>query len=143
MEAAQNPAAQAQAQAPQPQQPPKTQSQPSQPQQSSKSYHHKDRDRAASRATSAASGADSGFLDYGPGPSDYDYSDSRGGDKGSASRGGRKDKDNFRGGGAAGTKDHKGINRALIGTKPCSFWAQGKCAKGDQCTFRHDPNDLK
>ncbi|KAK7947158.1 c-x8-c-x5-c-x3-h type zinc finger protein [Apiospora aurea] len=143
MEAAQNPAAQAAAPPQQPQPQP-----PSQPQQPSKSYHHKDRDRAAARATSAASGADAGFLDYGPGPSDYDYSDSRGGsDKGgaSSSRGGRKDKDNFRGGGAAGgaAKDHKGINRALIGTKPCSFWAQGKCAKGDQCTFRHDPNDLK
>ncbi|KAI0595440.1 hypothetical protein F4775DRAFT_369546 [Biscogniauxia sp. FL1348] len=42
-----------------------------------------------------------------------------------------------------GTKDHKGINRSLIGTKPCTFWAKGQCAKGDQCTFRHDPNDLK
>jgi len=40
-------------------------------------------------------------------------------------------------------KDHKGINRALIGTKPCTFWAKGQCAKGDSCTFRHDPNDLK
>ncbi|KAI5925148.1 hypothetical protein F4810DRAFT_90936 [Camillea tinctor] len=39
-------------------------------------------------------------------------------------------------------KDHKGINRSLIGTKPCTFWAKGQCAKGDQCTFRHDPNDL-
>lgn len=42
-----------------------------------------------------------------------------------------------------GTKDHKGINRSLIGTKPCTFWAKGQCAKGDKCTFRHDPNDLK
>ncbi|KAI1419697.1 hypothetical protein F5Y12DRAFT_208812 [Xylaria sp. FL1777] len=42
-----------------------------------------------------------------------------------------------------GTKDHKGINRALIGTKPCTFWAKGQCAKGEHCTFRHDPNDLK
>ncbi|GAP83188.1 putative c-x8-c-x5-c-x3-h type zinc finger protein [Rosellinia necatrix] len=41
------------------------------------------------------------------------------------------------------TKEHKGINRALIGTKPCTFWAKGQCAKGDNCTFRHDPNDLK
>lgn len=94
-------------------------------------YNHKDRDRAVSRP---APGGDAGFLDYGPGPSDYDY-DAR--DKGAR---GRKEKDNgFR----AAAKDHKGINRALIGTKPCSFWAQGKCAKGDQCTFRHDPNDLK
>lgn len=42
-----------------------------------------------------------------------------------------------------GTKDQKGINRALIGTKPCTFWAKGQCAKGDNCTFRHDPKDLK
>ncbi|TGJ79998.1 hypothetical protein E0Z10_g8768 [Xylaria hypoxylon] len=42
-----------------------------------------------------------------------------------------------------GTKDHKGINRALIGTKPCTFWAKGQCAKGDNCTFRHDSSDLK
>ncbi|OTB01191.1 hypothetical protein M426DRAFT_14768 [Hypoxylon sp. CI-4A] len=41
-----------------------------------------------------------------------------------------------------GAKDHKGINRSLIGTKPCTFWAKGQCAKGDKCTFRHDPNDL-
>ncbi|KAI0896570.1 hypothetical protein F4806DRAFT_495873 [Annulohypoxylon nitens] len=53
-------------------------------------------------------------------------------------RGNRKD---FHRGG--GTKDHKGINRSLIGTKPCTFWAKGLCAKGDKCTFRHDPNDLK
>ncbi|OAA68089.1 c-x8-c-x5-c-x3-h type zinc finger protein [Niveomyces insectorum RCEF 264] len=32
----------------------------------------------------------------------------------------------------------RGINRALIGTKACVFWASGKCAKGDKCTFRHD-----
>ena len=35
--------------------------------------------------------------------------------------------------------DHlKGINRSLIGTKQCIFWAKGQCAKGDKCTFRHD-----
>ncbi|KAI3333231.1 hypothetical protein F4824DRAFT_253253 [Ustulina deusta] len=54
----------------------------------------------------------------------------------SSERGNRKD---FH----RGTKDLKGINRALIGTKPCTFWAKGQCAKGDNCTFRHDPNDLK
>jgi hypothetical protein len=32
----------------------------------------------------------------------------------------------------------RGINRALIGTKQCAFWARGQCAKGDKCTFRHD-----
>lgn len=35
--------------------------------------------------------------------------------------------------------DHlRGINRSLIGTKQCAFWAKGQCAKGDKCTFRHD-----
>lgn len=33
---------------------------------------------------------------------------------------------------------HKPVNKALIGTKPCTFWQQGKCARGDKCTFRHD-----
>lgn len=147
MEAAQGPAVAP----PKPQQeaaPRQQAPQPShQPSKSQLSYHHKDRDRAASRATAAAAGGgDSGFLDYGPGPSDYDYgneSSSRGDKSSGGGRGGRKDKDNFRGGAAKDNKDQKGINRALIGTKPCSFWAQGKCAKGDQCTFRHDPNDLK
>jgi hypothetical protein len=32
----------------------------------------------------------------------------------------------------------RGINRHLIGTKACAFWAKGQCAKGDKCTFRHD-----
>ncbi|KAK8004828.1 c-x8-c-x5-c-x3-h type zinc finger protein [Apiospora arundinis] len=132
MQAAQNPApaqpqpSQSQSQSqPQPQPQPKSHA-------SHASYRHKDRDGAATRPAAGAS--DPGFLDYGPSPSDYDY-DSRG-DKGAR---GRKEKESFR----AAAKDHKGINRALIGTKPCSFWAQGKCAKGDQCTFRHDPNDLK
>ncbi|KAF5127453.1 hypothetical protein E5D57_008385 [Metarhizium anisopliae] len=33
---------------------------------------------------------------------------------------------------------HKPANKALIGTKACTFWQQGKCARGDKCTFRHD-----
>ena len=33
---------------------------------------------------------------------------------------------------------HRPVNQALIGTKPCTFWRQGKCARGDKCTFRHD-----
>ncbi|AEO56971.1 hypothetical protein MYCTH_2302571, partial [Thermothelomyces thermophilus ATCC 42464] len=31
----------------------------------------------------------------------------------------------------------RGINRSLIGTKACAFWAKGQCAKGDKRTFRH------
>ncbi|KAI1808849.1 hypothetical protein F4811DRAFT_558910 [Daldinia bambusicola] len=42
-----------------------------------------------------------------------------------------------------GNREQKSINRSLIGTKPCSFWAKGQCAKGSNCTFRHDPNDLQ
>ena len=87
--------------------------------------HHRDHDR--DRSSTHGPGAD-GFLDYGPSPTDHDSKGAKG----------RKDKDNsFR------NKDRKDINRALIGTKPCTFWAVGKCAKGDSCTFRHDPNDLK
>ncbi|KAI1394358.1 uncharacterized protein F4822DRAFT_424837 [Hypoxylon trugodes] len=42
-----------------------------------------------------------------------------------------------------GNKDRKGGNRSLYGTVPCKFWASGECRKGDECTYRHDPNDLK
>lgn len=62
-----------------------------------------------------------------------------GGDRGNRKDSNKEYKQDFN----RGAKDHKGINRALIGTKPCSFWAKGQCAKGDNCTFRHDPNDLK
>ncbi|RYP06583.1 hypothetical protein DL764_003082 [Monosporascus ibericus] len=46
------------------------------------------------------------------------------------------------GGGSGGDRDSRGINRSLIGTKPCTFWAKNQCTKGDKCTFRHDPADL-
>ncbi|KAH8671564.1 hypothetical protein BX600DRAFT_510231 [Xylariales sp. PMI_506] len=94
------------------------------------SQQHQGRDRDRSTRNVPSFGND-GMLDYG-GPSEYDSRDK------AASRA-RKEKDSSR----AKEFDRKAINRSLIGTKPCSFWAQGKCAKGDQCTFRHDPNDLK
>ncbi|KAK1760555.1 hypothetical protein QBC47DRAFT_8779 [Echria macrotheca] len=44
-----------------------------------------------------------------------------------------------RGGNKSDVPDHlRGINRNLIGTKQCTFFARGQCAKGDKCTFRHD-----
>ncbi|KAK4453746.1 hypothetical protein QBC34DRAFT_192836 [Podospora aff. communis PSN243] len=50
---------------------------------------------------------------------------------------------NNRGGSGKGkysdVPDHlRGINRSLIGTKLCTFYAKGQCAKGDKCTFRHE-----
>lgn len=79
---------------------------------------------------------------------DQDYHGSGGG----SGRGGHKkhrknkggDKGGSGGGGGGGgnnddVPDHlRGINRSLIGTKQCAFWAKGTCAKGDKCTFRHD-----
>ncbi|ORY68985.1 uncharacterized protein BCR38DRAFT_142302 [Pseudomassariella vexata] len=100
---------------------------------SSQSQQHRDRDRErGNRSSTFGSGADAS-LDYGP--SEYESRD-----KGSR---GRKDKEKSNFHGRGGKEHNKGINRALIGTKACSFWAEGKCAKGDQCTFRHDPDDLK
>ncbi|KAH7358181.1 hypothetical protein B0T11DRAFT_283876 [Plectosphaerella cucumerina] len=59
---------------------------------------------------------------------------------------GRRDKHGNGGGkarkgnapGGATLPPHRPANKALIGTKPCVFWQQGKCARGDKCTFRHD-----
>ncbi|WYZ41482.1 hypothetical protein EsH8_V_000377 [Colletotrichum jinshuiense] len=60
-------------------------------------------------------------------------------DRGREGRGGKQGK-NRKGNapGGATLAPHRPVNRALIGTKPCSFWQQGKCARGDKCTFRHD-----
>ncbi|KAG6100240.1 hypothetical protein E4U31_004068 [Claviceps sp. LM219 group G6] len=54
-------------------------------------------------------------------------------------RGESRDKDNKDGRKKKATlPPHKPANKALIGTKACTFWQQGKCARGDKCTFRHD-----
>lgn len=38
----------------------------------------------------------------------------------------------------ADVPDHlRGINTSLIGTKQCTFYLRGQCAKGQNCTFRH------
>ncbi|KAL7933251.1 hypothetical protein V8C35DRAFT_62639 [Trichoderma chlorosporum] len=62
---------------------------------------------------------------------DWDRADnSRGGERGGEhGKEGRKKKGTL--------PPHKPANKALIGTKPCTFWQQGKCARGDKCTFRH------
>ncbi|OTA05264.1 hypothetical protein A9Z42_0059250 [Trichoderma parareesei] len=85
-----------------------------------------------------------------PPPSSYDHRGERGdrGDRDRGERGDRGDRDwertdNPRGDHKEGRKKkgtlppHKPANKALIGTKPCTFWQQGKCARGDKCTFRH------
>ncbi|KAL6864071.1 hypothetical protein J3F83DRAFT_716354 [Trichoderma novae-zelandiae] len=60
------------------------------------------------------------------GDRDWDRNDTPRGDHGKE---GRKKKGTL--------PPHKPANKALIGTKPCTFWQQGKCARGDKCTFRH------
>ncbi|KAI0012517.1 hypothetical protein F4779DRAFT_38155 [Xylariaceae sp. FL0662B] len=91
-------------------------------------------------STQAQSSQSYGAQPYGGLPyDDQPYSDA-------PSQGTQQQRDNDRGNRKdlhRVNKDQKGINRSLIGTKPCTFWAKGQCAKGDKCTFRHDPNDLK
>ncbi|KAL9479657.1 hypothetical protein ACSS6W_004443 [Trichoderma asperelloides] len=71
-----------------------------------------------------------------PPPSSFDHRPERDWDRNDNQRGseqhgkeGRKKKGTL--------PPHKPANKALIGTKPCTFWQQGKCARGDKCTFRH------
>jgi hypothetical protein len=59
---------------------------------------------------------------------DWDRNDSYG--RGDGHKEGKKKKSTL--------PPHKPANKALIGTKACTFWQQGKCARGDKCTFRHD-----
>jgi hypothetical protein len=67
-----------------------------------------------------------------------DYGGRSGGGNRSRDRGGRRGQTSYNNN-QADVPDHlRGINRSLIGTKQCAFWAKGQCAKGDKCTFRHD-----
>ncbi|KAH6697279.1 hypothetical protein F5X68DRAFT_125952 [Plectosphaerella plurivora] len=66
----------------------------------------------------------------------YDQHDGRR-DKHANNGGGNKARKGNAPGGAT-LPPHRPANKALIGTKPCVFWQQGKCARGDKCTFRHD-----
>ncbi|KAM0280835.1 hypothetical protein ACHAQH_003865 [Verticillium albo-atrum] len=83
-------------------------------------------------------------LDYDDREQDYrDRSERRDSFEREEREGGRRDKDKNgkRKGNAPGgatLAPHRPANKALIGTKACSFWQQGKCARGDKCTFRHD-----
>lgn len=31
------------------------------------------------------------------------------------------------------------MQQPKVGIVPCRYWREGKCLKGDECTFRHDP----
>ncbi|KAK7408374.1 hypothetical protein QQX98_009470 [Neonectria punicea] len=72
-----------------------------------------------------------------PPAGDRDWEQERERERGEEARGEQRDgKDGRRKRGTL--PPHKPANKALIGTKPCTFWQQGKCARGDKCTFRHD-----
>jgi hypothetical protein len=43
--------------------------------------------------------------------------------------GGKRKRPNF------GSEEYK---KAKVGTKPCKYFSEGKCLKGDKCTYRHD-----
>nr|XP_036589518.1 c-x8-c-x5-c-x3-h type zinc finger protein [Colletotrichum truncatum]KAF6801523.1 c-x8-c-x5-c-x3-h type zinc finger protein [Colletotrichum truncatum] len=80
------------------------------------------------------------LIDYSDRDTREDLDQSRGRDRDREREGRGKQGKNRKGNapGGATLAPHRPVNRALIGTKPCSFWQQGKCARGDKCTFRHD-----
>lgn len=45
--------------------------------------------------------------------------------------------------GAATQKDRSRYEQQFLKTKPCSFYAKGKCTRGDQCTFAHGDVELQ
>jgi hypothetical protein len=112
-------------------------------------YNQPNQDREAYGQAYGGSGAG---ASAGAGGQDRDWERERDGYGRDRDRGDR-DRDYQRGGGGGGKgrgagggggkndniPEHlRGINRSLIGTKACAFWAKGQCAKGDKCTFRHD-----
>lgn len=96
-------------------------------------YGSSDRDRDRERDTY---GRDRGDRDRDRGEREYHH-------HGNKAKGGRNAGGSGGGGGGGKNNENvpehlRGINRSLIGTKACAFWAKGQCAKGDKCTFRHD-----
>lgn len=45
--------------------------------------------------------------------------------------------------GAATQRDRSRYEQQFLKTKPCSFYAKGKCTRGDQCTFAHGDLELQ
>lgn len=45
--------------------------------------------------------------------------------------------------GAATQRDRSRYEQQFLKTKPCSFYAKGKCTRGDQCTFAHGDVELQ
>ena len=45
--------------------------------------------------------------------------------------------------GAAAQRDRSRYEQQFLKTKPCSFYAKGKCTRGDQCTFAHGDLELQ
>ncbi|KAH6627044.1 hypothetical protein B0J18DRAFT_158104 [Chaetomium sp. MPI-SDFR-AT-0129] len=102
------------------------------------SSQDRDRERARERDNSGWDRNDRDRGERNDRDRDHHY---RGGNTGNSGRG-RNGGNSANSGGGRGNDnvpDHlRGINRNLIGTKACAFWAKGQCAKGDKCTFRHD-----
>ncbi|KAH6641652.1 hypothetical protein F5144DRAFT_141704 [Chaetomium tenue] len=104
-------------------------------------YGQSNQEREAYGQTYGGSGAGTGGQDRDWERERDSYGRDR--DRGDRDRDYQRGKGRNSGAGGGGKNDNipehlRGINRNLIGTKACAFWAKGQCAKGDKCTFRHD-----